>query len=562
MRIFQSFSIAFMAVLSLVPSAASPQDQPATAVTGIVVDADTGAPIPGVTVFGPSNFGRPLTVGLIQREVIERRSVTQTGPDGRFVLEGPGEGSVSIGFEKSGFLPKSLLYSLKAGVKIEAQRIALSRSGTISGRVLDARGQPAVDFTITAYRYRDSRGSQQLISTNFAKTDDKGEFRLTDLQPNRYLININFRPTFPFGTPQERWSTNPNDGRFSTFHPGAREVENAEFVEVAGNEVRLRDVVISPANRHGRVRLRLLRERETPDSVGVFISHITPSVTYQFLGAGAFGGGTVESGPVNGVPEIISTSSDVTRDYWLPGPGVYEVRWTDSSGRNSLSSTRFEFTGRDIDVEFVLAKPAATVDVHLLPESGGGLIDLSKVTPVFCANEGPEWCLPLRGKQAVLPDGSIRVSELPYGTLNLSLSGPYPTGVPPDTYVSSARQGERDVLREGVLLEEGPTSRVDIRIARGVCSVKVQVFDRKGTPVRDVVIALNPAEILYRPYFYQRTARTDQDGNAEFKEVRPGDYRVQLNTGSKSIESSDFATVRLAPGETRTVKLSYAAGIE
>jgi protocatechuate 3,4-dioxygenase beta subunit len=164
-----------LAVLSLwiaASLAAAPQTSPpsgdAPTVQGRIIARDTSAPIARarVTVVSSGRAGGPVF----------------SDADGRFAAEVPAGGTFRLRVAKSGFITQELAGS--ASVLAETN-VLLVRGAAVSGRVVDADGQPAAG---AAVRVRPVDGGPFPAGAPDTSTDDIGEFRIAGLAPGRYVV--------------------------------------------------------------------------------------------------------------------------------------------------------------------------------------------------------------------------------------------------------------------------------------------------------------------------------------------------------------------------------------
>ena len=81
----------------------------------------------------------------------------------------------AFGLKKDG--PSS--FEVTPGQKIDFGDLALARGGVITGRVLDAAGDPLADVTVGAWRLTYvTPASGRVMRTRSFPTNDRGEFRL------------------------------------------------------------------------------------------------------------------------------------------------------------------------------------------------------------------------------------------------------------------------------------------------------------------------------------------------------------------------------------------------
>jgi hypothetical protein len=117
-------------------------------------------------------------------------------------------------------------------------------------------------------------------------------------------------------------------------------------------------------------------------------------------------------------------------------------------------------------------------------------------------------------------DGAFVLPSVPAGenTVRLAL-------LPADAFVISARQGSRDVLREGVVQSTADAVEVVIGTAGGVINGVVKAS--KGGPVASAIVALVPSdERLRNQQHLYRSANSDQKGTFTLRGIAPGSYKL------------------------------------
>jgi protocatechuate 3,4-dioxygenase beta subunit len=178
-------------------------------ITGTVTAADTGRPIRDafITLSGSSDVtpasrgGRGSAasgaVGNLPLPGLSLSRTTLTDSDGRFRFDRLPPGRYGLNASRQPFLPTS--YGQRApgrqGTLIEmrdGQRLNLAvrliRSSVMSGTVLAEDGEPLFGARIQAYRYQFVNGFRRLSAVNGASTDDRGTYRLSNLQPGEYIV--------------------------------------------------------------------------------------------------------------------------------------------------------------------------------------------------------------------------------------------------------------------------------------------------------------------------------------------------------------------------------------
>ena len=67
-------------------------------------------------------------------------------------------------------------------------QVDLTPLGVVSGKAVDSSGDPFVGAHVTIVGYTYSKGTRTLEAVDGATTDDRGEYRIFDLPPNRYFV--------------------------------------------------------------------------------------------------------------------------------------------------------------------------------------------------------------------------------------------------------------------------------------------------------------------------------------------------------------------------------------
>ena len=172
-----------------------PGSSPPGAITGIVVDAVTGQPLAEATV----SLGRTTTAGQGFPRMV-------TDAKGRFVYANlPPSDDYFLGARKSGYeytrygwtAPGQSLaindiarIAVGSGQLVEGIKIPLWRLPSISGRVVDERGEPVVGIAVRAFSTATIAGHPQLVGSSLATTDDRGWYTLPDLVPGKYAVCV------------------------------------------------------------------------------------------------------------------------------------------------------------------------------------------------------------------------------------------------------------------------------------------------------------------------------------------------------------------------------------
>ena len=189
------------------------QQQAATNPTGLivgrVVDASTDKPLAGVLLeLGIETTLGQVAVGPPRRQLsnAQGRFVFRDVPAGRVTVRAtvggnfPGPNgfiSNSSGFPIGAYLPGGFgqrrpdgalrQLTLAQGQNVSDAEIRMWRSASLNGTVTDETGDPLVDVVVGAARVT-SDGT--LANGPTTKTDDRGMYRLSSLEPGRYIVFV------------------------------------------------------------------------------------------------------------------------------------------------------------------------------------------------------------------------------------------------------------------------------------------------------------------------------------------------------------------------------------
>jgi hypothetical protein len=231
MRIL-TFGVCIVALLF--PASASQAAQSSATITGRVIDGGTQAPIVGARVILlPAPVARPAgPMGGPPAQAV-------TGDDGMYTFSGVPEGRYRVQVQKIGFAPPTDMPMLQvgAGQTVAGPDLLLTKGGAISGRVLDARGEPMAEVMVTVVRKPTEgsgrgRGAFALPAGQPGQTNDIGEFRISGLPAGDYYVAASPAPMIPFGQ-----STSPGGTTLiATYYPAASTTAGAQVITVAAGQ--------------------------------------------------------------------------------------------------------------------------------------------------------------------------------------------------------------------------------------------------------------------------------------------------------------------------------------
>ena len=159
-----------------------------------------------------------------------------TDANGEFSIQPLPRGRYRIYVRKTGFAREpdastAQTIDVGAGQSVTDVELALQAGASIAGRILDANGRPAPLLTVSALRQPTGRDMTTVVTTApMAQTNDRGEFRLDDLDAGNYLVIAAPYPR-PFAPPRPRAMA-----LAPTYYPGTRDSQTAEVITVAAGQ--------------------------------------------------------------------------------------------------------------------------------------------------------------------------------------------------------------------------------------------------------------------------------------------------------------------------------------
>jgi hypothetical protein len=129
---------------------------------------------------------------------------------------------------------------------------------------------------------------------------------------------------------------------------------------------------------------------------------------------------------------------------------------------------------------------------------------------------------------------------------------------PPDYYVASVRQGDRDVLLNGLYFPPNTDSPLEIVVSAAGAMLRGKVMDSNGKPTPFADVVLVPQGLLAarsdRANTY-RTAKTDQNGIYEIRGLIPGQYRAHAVLSLDGFAFWDPAFTKSFDGISKRVQI-------
>ncbi len=531
--------------------------QPGTAsIEGVVVLLGTRDPIAGARV----QLSRAED-DLTDRSVETRN--TTSAADGSFVFENlPADDYRLVAtFTGSGYTPaeygqrhprvRGTVFPLTNGQRITGVELAMGPTGSISGRLFDAEGDPVGNARVMALETIYRGGQRSLSIVQAVRSNDLGEYRLFWLPAGRYYIGVlpvDLRgPTFaihivsPEGAGPREDATSPNVTRRLTedgeiveeadvivYYGGGRDASRALPVDLtAGGNIGAIDVPLHDA----KVRSYHVRGQVIDAVTGLPVDEASVWLI-----------------PSNPSPHalIANDASDEEGGFDIAGamPGSYFLFAAKGASRGGGASETFLDIGtassgrlslgvgnNDVDNVTVAIRPSFSVDGRVIVDgvSGTELPDLTQVR--FTLRRQPDilgmpTAIPRIDRSGGLPSGAVAVD----GTFVFKGFGPgdyriETTSLPENAYVESLQLGFADVSN-GFSVEGPPDERFNVVVRLDGGAVRGTTSNQRGETVGNATVVLVPAEALRRQSHLYRAESSDAFGRFEIRGIAPGQYKL------------------------------------
>jgi protocatechuate 3,4-dioxygenase beta subunit len=325
-----------------------------------------GQPAPGVVVALQSASSQ----FRLQRESLAEAT---TDENGRYQLVGIAEGRYFVTPLAPGFaLPITSPWEIPGKAvnivgssTVKDMDFTLARGGVISGRVMDADGQPMISERVELTRI-DERGQKmpyrsQVMSYWMLQTDDRGMYRLYGLPSGRYLISAGrASESGGFAGLGSSRAYYPR-----TFHPDATSEAQARVIEVtAGGEVTGVDIRLGRAAQTHVVFGRVVHSETGQPIPGA-------TLLYAALKNSATGGPFTNGSP-----------TDAQGNFSHQGilPGRYQAALNAQASGYYSEPVTVEITDQDVTGVEIKARPTATVSGKVVIE---GETDPAAMTALF-----------------------------------------------------------------------------------------------------------------------------------------------------------------------------------
>jgi hypothetical protein len=484
-------------------------DAPSPAfITGIVLDRATGSPL------------RKAQVNLSTDETVPLDAQAITSADGRFAFAHIPPGKYTLHADCEGYrhvwfgaaTPEHLpgIITLESGEQRHNFVLRLDAVASISGVVLDQDGDPVEQATVELWAPSFSRGKPKYAQVSSAQSNDRGEYRIHNVLPGRYIVKAAATNRAAFRIQPEVIATSqpagpPIQSQYGAqFYPGTDHIADASELTVApGKDIERINFRLA-ASSAALLRGTVIPPPELPPDSQVGVSIIRQDALAQ---------NHVTYGASAGPPAYtFENGGMVPGDYLL-------VANVPSGGRPYRGVAQIHLNaGADNNVTIKLD---AAVDLYGTVKIEG---DTGPKAATYQVQLTPGDSIPLFGSPAAAlakPDGTFVLKNVVSGIWDIGV-----TPIPHGGYLKSMRLGDQDVLTEEMMITPETTAPLNIVLSTRGGTLEGDVKTDSGVEAPRVFVLLAPSGKYSQVLSFFDVVFSDQMGHFKLRGLTPGKYKL------------------------------------
>lgn len=522
----------------------------------------TAGNVAGKVVHEPGGQGiRKVVVELTEVEGGEASKGYRTATDGAglFRIEGVEPGKYTVEIARPGYFAakktgQEWTVTVEAGREVTEIVYKMQTAGLISGKIVDAEGDPVANVVVGAIRQSKAGVTGATMSEmdgGRAVTNDLGEYRIANLRPGQYEVKVDPPPDLmPTPNPADKGRQKDRAVFTKTYYPGTMEEGQAGTVSVMAGGTATANIALLSNHAY---------------RVSGSVNGIGAAQMSQILLVSKGGVTTQENVQEGGKFEFQNVQS-----------GTYEARvlLIAGVGEGQRPTMKMEMVRTPIVVD-----EADVTGLDLVVETGGtitGKFRTEDETPIdwtqmsIALTPVPEpgvvttgvdiFQAASLGAAAVNEDGTFEIKDIPGGTYQLAVAAK--SEVYRDYYTKSITESGREVVDTGFAVTGG--AGLEVVVSAKGCLIEGTVTDTNGKPVVNAdVVAVPASGQRMRPDAYQ-AEKTNTQGQYVLRGMNPGQYVVVALEGAhEDTRSAEFFAkygkvgdqVELAEGDKKSLAL-------
>ena len=491
------FLIAFLFTASVAASQTQLKPEDLCRLDGVVINSATGEPVAKAQIL----------LSRIDRQ--ERPYSSTADAEGKFVFMGIEPGQYRMSATRNGFVRGSYggrgqmgmgtALTLQKGQKMIVPEFKLIPHAVVTGRVVDADGEPVPYSQVNLLRSTFMQGRRQMVPMGNAMTNDLGEYRMFSVAPGSYILMATARnDEFSYMGSIDASGRESQEMSSTTYYPNVLDMDQAA------------KVVVAQGARLQGLDLRLLRSR---------VYKVSGQVT-GLPGRGRNAAVNITSkGDTMAWMGFGRSMSQVQPDgkFEVRGvrPGVYTLN-ANVFEQEARVSGRIDVTVTNANVEGVVVALEKGFDVNGIVKIEGASADGVRV-----ALEPKERGDPYFGgaNGIVKDDGTFVFRQVSAGFKGSFRAYQIPDGY----YLKSVKYGWADLLHGDTALTAGGT--IEVTMSAGAAKIEGVVTNEKGAQAAGIGVVAIPADERARAAF-RGAVTTDQSGRYSIKNLAPGEYSL------------------------------------
>ena len=414
-------------------------------------------------------------------------AVTKTNEQGRYWFTGLPLPLVALSVERNGYYTKKSGGHDGARIVLDCAQpedcaqvdFEMGRAAAITGRVIDELGEPIGEARVTAR----SSAAGDRDSRRDASSDDRGIYRIANLQPGKYELRV--------------------QGRRSRRFRGALAAKPTEVEVEEGDDIRGVQIVL-----HTRA------EEERRYQLSGRLTGVDLSGSGRHMISLRSGGGRT----------MVPLQDDGAFTLGSVRAGKHELSYvhlshpTEPNGRLRLPLGSVEVNG-DISGLVLSPRPQTGLEGRVVFDGGvlEGALPKTDIDLVFSGEDG----MRLASTEAEPPDFEFEAMGLSPGTIQVGISRRWLA--PSPFFVKEVRLDGKSLPGRTIELAEGRVEKIEVVLSTDFATVHGRV--KKPREAGEVRQAAQFRVGLKGPHVI-RSVQADQNGRFAFDKVPPGDYRV------------------------------------
>ena len=507
-------------------------------ISGTVVDGESGDAV------------RKAVVTLSLPGPPRRWATTRTDGSGRFQFDGLPAGKYDLratkASEGTAIYGANHLRELGDTITLDDGEtranimLRFLHSASISGHVYDSDGEPVADVAVDLLRQGRNLGAPILTNYRNATTDDRGEYRISSIDPGQYYLHTAPSRLGRFGGPD----TGSEPILVDQFYGGARDSKDAAPIHVGGGEslAGLDFRLIAEPAVEVRGQILGVPADNAPESPpveaepGGFFMSRGPAIRVTVTPA--------DAGSLNGQGRWTQsvTAQDPEHHFQMPAlpAGRYRIEAVLQAGNKTYGASQvLDLHANSGEIALTLAPAVDLVGTLRVegqaPPVEAGVVRLNGAAAARQGGLRVQLARPGSGRNSVTAnmgaDGKFSLPQIVSGDWQLSV-----TPVPPG-FLKSARLGDKDVRFSTFEIGSNTETPLNIVVSMNTATVEGEIDTEGDSKRAGVVIApVGPYHNLAR-YYYGTTA--NDKGKFHISGIAPGKYKI-------------FAVEKMAPASFRT----------